>query len=221
MYLSVFIFYGLTVLAYAQSEMDRLMDLKIKHWSKMRASGAFNRFDDTDARVMGTMPCTNGKAGEYACENVDMLSFLSHQEMGSTTKEGNDIWGKRSWPCVLSLLTGPEGWTSPDGREFGAVGQTDGTAFVEIDKSGGLRYLGRLPTQTETSPWRDMKVIDGYLYIGSEAAGHGLQVFDMRKVSYQFLCWVKYMGPLTDIDPAPKFNRPKDLQHQEGPHGMV
>lgn len=27
-----------------------------------------------------------------------------------------------------------------------------------------------------------MKVIDGYCYIGSEAAGHGLQVFDMRKV---------------------------------------
>lgn len=27
-----------------------------------------------------------------------------------------------------------------------------------------------------------MKVIDGYAYIGSEADGHGLQIFDMRKV---------------------------------------
>jgi hypothetical protein len=27
-----------------------------------------------------------------------------------------------------------------------------------------------------------MKVVDGYVYIGSEAAGHGLQVFDLRKV---------------------------------------
>lgn len=75
-----------------------------------------------------------------------------------------------------------QGWTSPDGREFGAVGQTDGTAFVEIDKAGALKYLGRLPTQTVSSPWRDMKVINGYVYIGSEAAGHGLQIFDMRKV---------------------------------------
>jgi choice-of-anchor B domain-containing protein len=42
--------------------------------------------------------------------------------------------------------------------------------------------MGRLPTQTVSSIWRDMKVIDGYCYIGSEAAGHGLQVFDMRKL---------------------------------------
>ena len=53
---------------------------------------------------------------------------------------------------------------------------------MEIDKTGKLKYLGRLPTQTETSPWRDMKVINGYVYIGAESAGHGLQVFDMRKV---------------------------------------
>lgn len=78
-----------------------------------------------------------------------------------------------------------QGWTSPDGREFGAVGQTDGTAFVEVDKAGKLRYLGRLPTQTVSSPWRDMKVINGYVYIGSEAANHGMQVFDMRKVRDQ------------------------------------
>ena len=96
MHLSLFFPCGLAMLACAQTEMDRLMGLKIKHWSKMRASGAFDKFDDTNARVMAPMPCTNGKAGEYACDNVDMLSFLSHQEMGSTTKEGNDIWGKRS-----------------------------------------------------------------------------------------------------------------------------
>jgi choice-of-anchor B domain-containing protein len=32
------------------------------------------------------------------------------------------------------------------------------------------------------SIWRDMKVIDGFVYIGSEADGHGLQIFDMRKL---------------------------------------
>lgn len=75
-----------------------------------------------------------------------------------------------------------KGWISPDGREFGAVGQTDGTAFVEVVSEGALKYLGRLGTQTRTSIWRDIKVIDGFAYIGSEAIGHGLQVFDMRKV---------------------------------------
>lgn len=76
------------------------------------------------------------------------------------------------------------GWTSPGGREFGAIGQIDGTAFVEIVKNGKVEYLGRLPTQTEPSVWRDMKVVDGYCYIGSEAADHGIQVFDMRKVCF-------------------------------------
>jgi choice-of-anchor B domain-containing protein len=57
-----------------------------------------------------------------------------------------------------------------------------GTAFVEVFRDGSLKYLGRLPTQTVPSIWRDMKVIDGYAYIGSEAAGHGLQIFNMRKL---------------------------------------
>ncbi len=80
------------------------------------------------------------------------------------------------------VLTRSVGWTSPDGREFGAIGQTDGTAFVEVNADGSLRYLGRLPTQTVNSDWRDMKVINGFVYIGAESRNHGLQVFDMRKV---------------------------------------
>lgn len=63
------------------------------------------------------------------------------------------------------------------------MGETDGTAFVEVLKDGSLKYLGRLPTQTEPAIWRDMKVVGDYVYIGSEAPNHGLQVFDMRKVS--------------------------------------
>lgn len=47
---------------------------------------------------------------------------------------------------------------------------------------GSLVYLGRLPTQTTSSSWRDMKVIGDHIYIGSEAASHGLQIFDMRNL---------------------------------------
>lgn len=78
---------------HAQVEMDRLMELKTKHWDEMRANGVFNRYDNARVRPAGPAPCVNGKAGEYSCDKVNMLSFLSHAEMGSTTKEGNDIWG--------------------------------------------------------------------------------------------------------------------------------
>lgn len=64
------------------------------------------------------------------------------------------------------------------------MGQNDGTAFVEVLRGGSLKYVGRLPTQTAASTWRDIKVIGNYAYIGSEASGHGLQVFNLIKLLF-------------------------------------
>lgn len=110
--------------------------------------------------------------------------------MGSQEREGNDIWGmllfhQHSLQARHTNLH--PGWTSDDDGEFALVGQTDGTAFVEV-LDGSLAYLGRLTTQTQTSTWRDIKVIGHHVYIGSEASGHGIQIFDLQK--------------LLDIDPS-------------------
>lgn len=94
-----------------------------------------------------------------------MYDFLSHTSLGSTG-EGSSSWG----------------WTSDDGREFVGIGQQDGTAFVEITKKGKMLYLGRLPQQSVTSIWREIRAYKNYLLIGSEALGHGVQIFDMKKV---------------------------------------
>ncbi|KAK8856533.1 regulatory P domain-containing protein [Apiospora arundinis] len=144
--------------------MVNLKQEKISHRESQRAAGTYdlNKYERA-----GPAACVNGTAAGYACNRVDLMGFLRHQDMGATkVLEGNDIWG----------------WTSADGREFGAVGQAEGTAFVEVKSDGSLVYLGRLPTQTEPSTWRDMKVIKNHVYIGSEAEGHGLQIFDMRKL---------------------------------------
>ncbi|KAJ6516969.1 hypothetical protein DFH09DRAFT_845630, partial [Mycena vulgaris] len=119
-------------------------------------------------------PCIDGYAGTkangtYMCNNLDLYSFTPHADMGSTAKVGNDIWG---WAHTSDGVT----------REFGLVGQMDGTKFVEVLASGQIAYLGRLPTQTVNSIWRDIKVIGHHAYIGSEAPGHGIQVFDLLKV---------------------------------------
>lgn len=37
-------------------------------------------------------PCQNGKAGEYECDNVDLLSFVSVEDLGCGG-DLNDIWG--------------------------------------------------------------------------------------------------------------------------------
>lgn len=100
------------------------------------------------------------------CNNMDLYDFKSHADLGSFGGEGSSSWG----------------WISDDGREFVAVGQQDGTAFAEISSEGKLVYLGRLPQQSVWSIWREIRSYKNYMIIGSEAVGHGVQIFDMTKL---------------------------------------
>jgi hypothetical protein len=121
--------------------------------------------------------CNNGTAkvipgdplNTFRCNNVDFYDFVSHADLGSQTGEGSSSWG----------------WTSPDGREFVAIAQADGAAFAEINHQGKLVYLGRLPQSPEAEPsiWREIRGYKSYLVVGSEATNHGVQIFDMSKVS--------------------------------------
>ncbi|KAJ7842973.1 hypothetical protein B0H14DRAFT_2359273 [Mycena olivaceomarginata] len=139
----------------------------------LRATGIFDPTLGINPIAKYT-PCIDGYAGTeanntYMCNNLDLYSFTPHGDLGSSAKVGNDIWG---WAHTSDGVT----------REFGLVGQMDGTAFVEVLSTGQIAYLGRLPTQTDLSIWRDIKVIGHYAYIGSEAEGHGIQIFDLLKL---------------------------------------
>jgi len=50
------------------------------------------------------------------------------------------------------------------------------------DSWGWTLYLGKLPTRTGSSTWRDIKVYKDHAFIVSEASDHGLQVFDLTKL---------------------------------------
>ncbi|CAK5279131.1 unnamed protein product, partial [Mycena citricolor] len=165
---------------YASGRVHRqLMDGMAQYVSTIRqdgvrGAGIFDPLLGIDA-IKEYTPCVGGYAGTqenntYACRNLDLYSFTPHGDLGSDAKVGNDIWG---W-----AHTDVHGAT----REFGLVGQMDGTAFVEVLPSGQIAYLGRLATQTVNDIWRDIKVIGHYAYIGSEALGHGIQVFDLHKL---------------------------------------
>lgn len=45
-------------------------------------------------------------------------------------------------------------------------------------------YLGRLPQYSFPSIWREIRSYKHYMTIGSEAVGHGIQIFDMTKVGF-------------------------------------
>lgn len=73
----------------ASAKMSVLMGLKTAHRENQRGLGVF---DAGAYASKGPTPCVAGKAGEFACDNVDLKTFLTHADMGSTTREGNDVW---------------------------------------------------------------------------------------------------------------------------------
>jgi hypothetical protein len=71
--------------------MKELRQRKMALHESEAAAGVFDK--DRYKVLSSATPCSGGKAGEYSCNNVDLLGFLRHQDMGSRTRVGNDIWG--------------------------------------------------------------------------------------------------------------------------------
>jgi len=124
-----------------------------------------NSDDEMDVPLTGILPCENGMAGDFPCNGFDLLGRVTLFEFSASA--ANDIWG----------------WTdSTTGNEYALVGLDNGTAFVDITNDGNPIYLGKLSSATSSSPWRDVKVYQDYAMIVSEAAGHGMQIFDLTQL---------------------------------------
>jgi choice-of-anchor B domain-containing protein len=110
-------------------------------------------------------PCENGSAGGFACNGFNLLSRIELGTLGASS--GNDCWG----------------WVDPaTGTEYAIMGLNNGTAFIQLSDPSNPIYLGKVPTQSSASAWRDVKVYNNHAFIVSEAAGHGMQVFDLTRL---------------------------------------
>lgn len=117
---------------------------------------------DVTAEPFDGADCLSGSAGGYPCRNMDMLGGLDFSVGAS------DIWG----------------WVdSVNGDEYAILGLTIGTAFIRITDPVNPEFVGFLRTPTTASDWHDVKVINDHAVIVSEAAGHGLQVFDLTRLA--------------------------------------
>lgn len=113
--------------------------------------------------------CVGGNAAGYPCNNVNLMAHVDFPAMGATgPTSGSSCWG----------------WTDPlNGREYAIMGCSTHTAFVDITDPANPVYKGKLnSTNNVSSMWREMKVFNNYAFIVSEAAGHGLQIFDLTKL---------------------------------------
>lgn len=119
--------------------------------------------------ALSATPCVDGMAGEFPCQNVDLMAFLPLLEMGAANNDGGtDIWG----------------WTdSQDGKEYALMALKSGTSFVDISDPANPIYLGKLAGHNDSiSGWRDIKVYNDHAFIVSEATNHGIQVFDLTQL---------------------------------------
>ena len=119
----------------------------------------------------GQVDCTAGQASHFGCNNVDLLSFMTVEDLGGgSSSRTNDIWG----------------WTdSETGREYALVGRNDGTSFVDITDPAFPVLKGDLPLTEGANPavWRDIKVYNDHAFIVADGAGqHGMQVFDLTQL---------------------------------------
>ena len=114
-------------------------------------------------------PCVAGMAGAYPCSNINLLAFVPVSAMGCTTSgSGNTV----------------EGWVdSSTGKEYALMGCSNGVSFLDVSDPVNPVYLGRLPPHNNVnSLWRDIRVYNNRAYVGSEASGHGIQVFDLTRL---------------------------------------
>ncbi|GAA4803963.1 hypothetical protein GCM10023330_07790 [Litoribaculum gwangyangense] len=112
--------------------------------------------------------CLDGFADIYPCNDYDLIGFVPISDLGGPTAEGNDCWG----------------WVDPETRkEYALFCATTGVAFVDITTPNEPVIIGKLPTATVSSPWRDVKVFNNYAYIVADrATTHGMQIFDLTRL---------------------------------------
>lgn len=85
--------------------------------------------------------CTNGKAGEFECNNVDLLAHIPLDDMSSLPGAGNDIWGH------VDLN---------DDSEYAIIGLENGIAVFNVTDATNPTEVGTISGRYST--WRDIKV---------------------------------------------------------------
>jgi choice-of-anchor B domain-containing protein len=144
------------------------------------------------AALTGPAACVNGRAAEiFACEGVDLESFVPLSDLRAGAGSASNLWG------FIDL---------DDAREYAVVGVNNGTAVVEVTDPARPRVVGSVPGPV--SVWREVKVYQpwdadfgrhaAYAYVVSEAPTAGLQILDLSNLPTS----VSLLGTFRGFDTA-------------------
>ena len=134
----------------------------------------------------GPLPCEGGRAGDFACTRVDLLSHVALGDFALEPSSANDVWG------FLDLNTE---------REYALVGLQNGAAVVDVTDPATPFEAGHV-SGTE-SGWRDVKILQvhdestarwrSYGYVSTEATD-SITVIDLTGLPNE----VALVGARTD-----------------------
>ena len=142
-----------------------------------QADASFAKLMQTQAQLQqsqGPAACVNGKAGDFPCKNIDLVSHLALADFSSNPTAASDIWGH------VDLNTG---------TEYAIIGLKNGTAVVSLADPTAPKEVGTI-LGSNTS-WRDIKVYQyfdptskrykAYAYVSSEGSDN-LQIVDLNQL---------------------------------------
>ena len=133
-----------------------------------------NAFTETYQRVSKQQKtfteCINELAGDFPCENINLLSQLPLPTISSNPNSASDIWGH------VNLN---------DNREYALMGLQNGTVVIDVTDPENPIEVGVVSGKSST--WRDIKVYQfnngnlyqAYAYVTTEASD-GLQIIDLN-----------------------------------------
>jgi choice-of-anchor B domain-containing protein len=115
---------------------------------------------------LGSIPCEDGHAGPFPCENIDLMALLPLSTFGAGS--GSDVWG---WTDRLT------------GKEYALMALDNGVGFVDISNPASPVYLGKLPAASSPSAWTDVETYENFAFVVKDATGNqGMQIFDLTRL---------------------------------------
>lgn len=119
--------------------------------------------------------CSGGEAGEFSCNNMDLVAHIPLESFPSEPWSANDVWGH------VDLNTG---------TEYAIIGLRNGTAVVNLSDPSNPEVVG--VAEGLTASWRDIKVYQyfdntegrwmAYAYVSTDGAADSIAVIDLNSL---------------------------------------